>query len=226
MSHAPHTASRDGIAFLGRHDRSRALARARRRTAVVRVLRVALPVAALGVASLYVLPSLLTVAVPGGGQASVERVDIAAGGLKMVNPRIKGVSERGAYDVRADDAVQQVSTPELITLNRINAELTTKDGAKTVLVAPGGLFHSKAEELTFSDGVAIDGTAGLVARLRTAKAFLKDKRIVSDDPVDLRFHASTIRASGMTIFVDEARAVFTGRVAVHIERQPAVRATP
>jgi lipopolysaccharide export system protein LptC len=206
------------MAFLRRADRSRAVARAAAHSRRVRALRVALPIAAAGVASLYVLPQLLTVQIA-GGTASVERVDVGSGGLRMVNPRIRGVTDKGSYDVRADDAVQQVKAPELMTLNRINAEFTTQDGGKTVLTAPTGLFHSKLEELTLNDGADISGTAGLTGKFKTAKAYIKEKRIVSEDPVDLRMHDSTIRADRMELFTAEQRAVFTGRVVAHLERR-------
>ncbi len=43
---------------------------------------------------------------------TVKGLDITSGGLKMVNPRFKGVSEKqGAYDIQADSALQHFSDP-------------------------------------------------------------------------------------------------------------------
>lgn len=199
-------------------DRRKAFRAARRHSAFVKVLRVLFPVMALGVASLYFLPSEMVIETD-AGRASVDSIDISDGGLKMMNPRLQGVHEKhGAYDIRADHATQRVDDPSLITLNTIQGELTAQDGKKTVLKAPSGIFHSKKEELIFNNGLSIAGEAGFRGKLQTATAFFRSNKLVSKDPVDLGFHGSTIKASSMTFHSSEARAIFEGNVRVHLER--------
>ncbi len=205
----------------GGGDRTRALQAAKRHSMLVKALRVLCPLVALGVAGLYFLPSRMTVDVE-GGQASVDDIVISEGSLKMVNPRINGVHERhGVYDIRADTATQQVSNPDLITLNTVQGELVSRTGEKTTLVAPSGLFDSKKEQLTFDTGLTIGGDAGYSGQLQTATAFFKDNKLVSTDPVALAFRNTTINAEGMTFYSGEKRAIFTGNVRVHLEREPA-----
>jgi len=199
-------------------DKTRAFQAARRHSAMVRFLKVGLPVAALGVAVLYVLPSQLTYKIE-GGEASVEAVDISSGGLKMVNPRIKGVHDKqGVYDIRAESATQHVSQPELMTFATINAEIVSQQGEKTILTAPSGIFHSKKEELTFDNGVTIGGEAGISGKLKTATAYMQDNRLISNDPVELAYHGHTISADAVTLHSGESRVIFTGNVRVHLER--------
>jgi lipopolysaccharide export system protein LptC len=205
-----------GFGYTG--DRTKAFGAAKRHSALVKFLRLVCPAAAVCVIALYFLPSKLSVQVD-GGEASVESVDLSDGGLKMVNPRIKGVHEKhGVYDLRAETATQQVETPELITLNAITAELVSNSGEKTTFTAPSGLFQSKKEELTFDSGVTIGGNAGFAGKLKTATAFLQSNKLISTDPVELAFRSSTIKARSMTYYSADSRAIFEGGVRVHLER--------
>ncbi|WP_088344064.1 MULTISPECIES: LPS export ABC transporter periplasmic protein LptC [Rhodomicrobium] len=204
----------------GAIDRTRALRSAKRHSARVRTLRWLLPVLCVCVAALYFLPMQYSVEIA-GGEASVKDVVLSDGGLKMVNPRIKGVHEKyGVYDIRAEDATQQIKNPELMTLNVINAEIVSPSGQRTVLTAPSGLYQQKLEELTFDNGVLIGGDAGIAGKLKTATAYMQSNKLVSTDPVDLAFHSSTIKAQSMTYYSSEGRAIFEGNVKVHLERQP------
>jgi lipopolysaccharide export system protein LptC len=203
----------------GASDRTRAIRSAKRHSALVKLMRWLFPVLSVCVTALYFLPMQYSVPVP-GGTATIEDYEISDGGLKMVNPRIKGVHEKyGVYDIRADHALQQATNPELMNLNVINADVVAPNGQRTVLTAPSGIFHSKKEELTFDNGVVINGDSGMSGRLKTATAFMKDNLLVSKDPVDLAFHNSTIKAQSMTYYSNEGRAVFEGSVKVHLERK-------
>lgn len=203
----------------GAGDRTKAIKSAKRHSARVRILRWFLPFASVCVAALYFVPMQYTVAID-GGEASVESIDLSEGGLKMVNPRIKGVHEKhGVYDIRADHATQHIENPDLITLNTIAADVVSPSGQKTRLTAPSGIFHSKQEELTFNNGVVIDGDAGMAGTLKTAMVFMQTNTLISNDPVDLAFHNSTIKAQSMTYYSSEGRAIFKGNVKVHLERK-------
>jgi lipopolysaccharide export system protein LptC len=200
-------------------DRAKAFRAAKRHTLMVHGLRWFLPLAAIAIAGLYFLPSKITVEV-GGGEASIEAVDLSGGALKMVNPRFKGVNEKqGVYDFQAEYATQEVTNPDIINLNVITAEITSNVGEKTTLKAPSGIFERKKEELTFDKGVVIGGDAGYSGTLKTATAFMQSNMVISKDPVDLAFKENTIKADSMTLYSSESRAIFEGRVKVHLERK-------
>lgn len=201
-------------------DRTKAFRAAKRHSARVKLLRLLLPLGAVCATGLYFLPSRLSVAIK-DGEASIESLEVSSGGLKMVNPRIKGVHEKyGVYDIKADHATQQAKNPELMNLTSISAEITSKTGEITVLTAPSGIYHSKQEELTFDNGVVIGGDAGISGTLKTATAFMQAHKLISRDPVDLAFRDTTIKAQSMTLYSGEGRAVFEGNVKVHLERKP------
>jgi lipopolysaccharide export system protein LptC len=199
-------------------DRAKAFRDAKRHSVRVKLLRLLLPVIAVCIGALYLWPARIEIETP-AGKATIDTVAFSGDGLKMVNPRIKGVHEKhGIYDIRADHATQQVKNPELINLNVINAELTAKNGEKTTLTAPSGIFHSKNEELTFDNGLTIGGNRGFAGQLKTATAFFQSNKLITTDPVDLAYGESTIKARSMTLFSGEGRAVFEGGVIVHLKR--------
>jgi lipopolysaccharide export system protein LptC len=200
-------------------DRAKAFRAAQRHSALVRLLRLLLPMSAIGAVGLYFLPSKLSVQVK-GGEATIDSINVISGGLKMVNPRIKGVNEKyGVYDIRAENATRQLKDPDLMNLNAITAEITSKTGELTTLTAPTGIYQAKQEELTFDHGVVIGGDGGISGTLKTATAFMQGHMLVSHDPVDLSLHGTNIQAQNMTLYSSEGRAVFEGNVKVHMERQ-------
>ncbi len=199
---------------------------ARRHSKMVRFLRRFLPICAALIGSLYIIPSQFSVNIA-GNEASIESVAIAPEGLKMINPRIKGRhSAQGAYDVRAESAAQSLTNPDIITLSTIKADLISNSGEKTVMIAPGAVYDSKAEQMTFNQGVDIERSSGLKAKLKSAVAYLQKSLVVSNEPVEVRLHESFIRADSLELFTEEARAIFRGRVYVHLKREQGTAGTP
>lgn len=207
-------------AFPSAGDRAKAFRAALRHSWRVRMLRYALPAAALVIAGLYALPGEIKVKTR-DGEATIKKVEMTGEGLKMTNPRLKGVhAKHGTYDIRAESATQNPKQPELMTLHSITADIVANNGGKTMMTAPSGLYHTKREELTFDKGLTIGGDAGLAGQMKTATAYFANHVLVSGDPVSFAFHGSTIKAEGLTYYTSEARAIFTGNVEVHLERAP------
>jgi lipopolysaccharide export system protein LptC len=215
-----HRASGSGASIRLR-DRSAEFRRAKRHSRLVAALKILLPLSAAGILSLYVLPSLLRVSVDGGrGTATVEAVSLEAGALKMVNPRVTGVHDKqGEYDLRASSATQQAANPDVLFLDAINGKMTNATGEITTIIAPAAEYNNRAEEMIFTDGVTLTRTPAMSAVFETAKVYIKEQRIVSETPVEVRLHDSTIRADRLTLYTADARAIFEGRVRVHLARQ-------
>jgi lipopolysaccharide export system protein LptC len=202
-------------------DRAREFRRAMRHSALVRVLKVLLPLIAAGVLSLYALPSLLTVSIDKGrGEASVRAVTVEAGSLKMLQPHVRGVNDKNdAYDFVADTATQASRTADTMYLVNIRGQVTGHDGVITRLTAPDGVHDSKAEQMIFNNGAVVTRDPDFSATFKTATAYMKQQMVISKTPVLVRLHESTIESEGMTLFWNEQRAIFEGNVRTHIERQ-------
>ncbi|MGO9459340.1 MAG: LPS export ABC transporter periplasmic protein LptC [Rhodomicrobium sp.] len=201
--------------------REREFRRARRHSAMVRVLKVTLPLLAAGILSLYALPSLLKKSIDHGrGTATVRAITVEAGALKMMEPHVKGVNERGeAYDFTADTATQAAKDADIMYLEMVRGKMTGLDGRVSALTAPNGVHNNKAEEMTFNNGAVVTRDGGMSAAFQTATAYMKQQMVISKTPVVVRLHESTIHADNMTLYWGESRAVFEGGVRTHIERQ-------
>ncbi|MEJ2117880.1 MAG: hypothetical protein P8Y67_05740 [Alphaproteobacteria bacterium] len=201
-------------------DRARAFHAALRHSTRVRTLRILLPLVAVSLIGLYFLPQRIAVKTK-DGEISVKTVRMSGDGSVMLDPHYRGVHEKhGVYDIRAKSATRKKEQPNLVKLDTIRAQIVAKDGKKTTLDAPSGIYHTKKEELTFDNGAAIGGDAGFSGRLRSATASMADHVLISAEPVEFAFHGNTVRAEALTYYTSEARAIFTGNVRVHLERAP------
>jgi len=202
---------------LSAEERARAFRAARRHSIAVKTLKVLLPLATLGIVSLYFIPQKLSVEI-GGATASLEGVSVESGNLKMVNPKLSGMHpDYGRYEIRADTAMQDVDTPKKVALDAITGSLVSPEGDTTKLKALSGLFDTEAKQLTFDEGVSIDGRAGLSVKLRSATVHFADQLIVSEEPVDMQFRGSQITANGVRLNTGDARVRFSGDVRVRLE---------
>jgi len=138
--------SRGFVTSLSEDERARAFRAARRHSILVKVLRVCLPIAAVGVVSLFFIPTQLSFEID-GATASLDGVAIESGNLKMVNPTLSGVhDDYGRYDIRADTATQKVETPNKVVLQDISGTLVSPEDDITRLSGDGA-FHRSADRI-------------------------------------------------------------------------------
>jgi len=209
--------SRSFVVELSQSERARAFRAARRHSVVVKTLKVLLPLAAIGVISLYFAPTRLTIEID-GATASLQGVSVESGNLKMVNPKLSGMHpDYGRYEIRAQTALQAVDTPQMVTLDAITGSLVSPEGEATRLEALSGLFDTQERRLTFRQGVSIEGRAGLSVEMRSATVHFADQLIVSDEPVSMSFRGSQITADSVRLHTGDARVVFSGAVKVRME---------
>jgi lipopolysaccharide export system protein LptC len=196
--------------------------RARAHSKTVFALKGVLPLMAALILSLYALPSFLKVPVDNGrGTLTARGVAVSSGTFVITDPHVRGVNDRGEpYDITADSTKQAFNSPELMYLSVVRGKMTGADGKVTTLSAPDATHNTKAEEITFANGLTVAHDGGMSATFQTATAFMKGQTMVSKTPVVVRLHESTINAESMTLNWSENRAVFEGNVRTHIEREP------
>jgi lipopolysaccharide transport protein LptA len=196
-------------------ERTRAFLVARRHSRLVRLLRVVLPLAAAGILAAYVL--VLTVSWQfGAGRFRVGAIQITADDLSMKDPTYFGVNKDGGrYKVQAKRAIVALNQNAPIKLIDVTGELV-QTSAVTKLKAKHGLFDNPKNELELFDGIEIDGTNGLSARLSRAMIYSKANKIVSKDPVVATTPTGSVQASAMTMNTKTRAVEFRGAVAVRL----------
>lgn len=203
-----------------RADRRKALAAARRHSRLVRILKVLLPVSAIGVVGLYFVSSKITITV-GDIEASVGRIEVNRERLRMVKPKLEGVNrQNGLYVMTADYAEQDVSKPSTIFLHGVKAEMTNPKKGWSRMTAPKGTFHTQKEHLDLFGDIKVASSSGMTARLTSAAIDLNTNMIRSQEPVRVEFINGTIDAKTIEINAGERVIFFRGEVRAHVKKRP------
>jgi lipopolysaccharide export system protein LptC len=207
---------------------ARAFRAAQRHSWRVRLLRRALPAAAIGGFVLLLLgtwldPLRLYRKLP----VEFSRITISGNKLTMEAPKLTGFTrDKRPYVVTADSAAQDLTKPDLVELTNINGQVEQADRGMTELRAKSGLYDMKAEHIHVFDGVEIRASGGYRANLREAFFEVRKGHIVSKDPVDVVFPEGNLQASRLEIFDHGAKAVFDGGVTMTVKlSKPAKAAT-
>ncbi len=205
----------------------RAFRRARRHSLIVKVLRIAMPLTAASVTGYYALTLGWTWQL-GAGRLKVGEVQLTADDLTMKNPTYFGLTkEGGRYEVRAKKAIVEFNKEAPIKLIDIDGDLLQTNDVTTKLKAKHGLLDNTKSELELYDGIEIDASNGMKARMSRAMVYNKEHRVVSKEPVDLTMPTGRVQGSSMTMRTDTREATFIGDVKAHlISSTQAGRAAP
>ncbi len=196
--------------------RARAFLAAQRHGRLVRLFRIVLPLAAGGA----VLAFAVYVAAKWHLESSkikVSGIEITADDLSMKDPTFSDATSDGRYEVRAKRAVFAFSRQNApIKLIDISGDLVQTGGATTKLKAKNGLYEKAKGELELFDGIEIDGTNGLIARLSRATIYIKESKVVSQHPVSAMTPTGSVEAKALTMHTKTRLAQFRGKVSVRL----------
>jgi lipopolysaccharide export system protein LptC len=186
----------------GRGNSERAYRAAVRHSRRVRILRIAVPAAAvLALAGGIGYPALLNpmrmlAKIP----VDIGSVVVSGTKIMMQQPRIAGFTrDNRRYDLTAQAAGQDVTKPDLVELQGIHATMEMQDNAAFDMTALNGLYNSKTELLTLSNNIVVTSTNGYEARLSEAVLDIHAGKIVSEKPVVVKTATSNIDANRMEV---------------------------
>jgi lipopolysaccharide transport protein LptA len=206
----------DAASSVSLAQRARAFAEARRHSRLVRLLRGALPLAAVGMLLVYAVVLAVSWQI-NAGRLRVAGIEITADDLVMKEPSYFGVtSDGGHYQVRAKRALVAFNQSGPVKLIDIGGDLVQTDKVTTKLKAKHGLFDNAKGELELFDGIEIDSTNGLIASLSQATIYSKESRVVSKQPVSANTPTGSVQAAAMTLLNKERLAQFRGTVSVRM----------
>jgi lipopolysaccharide export system protein LptA len=203
--------------------RSRAFRAARRHTLVVRASRWLLPVGVVAAMGAYAFALFGTWSLrigPGTIQASAIRV--GADDLKMTGVRYNGIGKDGSrYDVRAREAAVDFAQTGPVKLLGIDGDLVQPTGVVTRLKAVRGAIDNKTGEMDLRDGVEVDATNGLKARMPSAKVWSKENRLAATEGVVAELPSGRIQAGAMAFETKARVGAFSNGVTVRLTQDAA-----
>jgi lipopolysaccharide export system protein LptC len=217
-----------GFTTVGRTDdhNDRAFRGARRHSRNVRLLRVLVPA---GVIGGIVLVSLVTYV--SSGRLSYKLPNdmgtlvISGTKITMESPRLAGYTkDQRGYEVTAKAAAQDMSKPEFVELKELRAKLAMQDSNSAELVTVGGLYNTKSEILTLGPNILLKSTNGYEALLIDAVVEVKQGRITSDKPVEVKMTRGKLNANRLEVINSGEIIRFEGGVVMHLDpEQPAAK---
>src|ERR1039457_2278987 len=181
---------------VSRDDSARAFRSARRHSRVVRILRIAIPLAVvLGLTSIslitYFNPLRMLAKLP------INLDDLVVSGTKitMEKPHLSGFTKDArAYEFTADAAAQDLTKPDIVELHNIHAKLQMEDKSMMEMSATAGIYDTKRETLILDRNILLSSSTGYTGRLSRATVDVRKGYIVSEQPVELEMLQGTLNA--------------------------------
>jgi lipopolysaccharide export system protein LptC len=192
---------------------------AHRHSALVRALRILLPIVIVAATGGFIGAAYLgSMSVPG---VSFKGIDFQSNSLVMDSPQVSGFNgSKHSYELSANKAIQNLQNPEVVTLEGIDARLGIDTGDSATLGAGRGIYDSKAETLMLRDGISVKTSTGYEAKLDRADVDLRSGVMRASEPVELRSVDGTIRGNHVEIVEGGKRIIFTKGVSMTFGAQP------
>lgn len=186
---------------MSRGDSERAFRAARRHSRMVRVLRVAVPLATVfGVGIVFAIVYFNPLRM-------LDKLPIDAGGLvvsgtkiTMEHPHLSGYTrDDRAYELTADAAKQDLTKPDMIELSNIHAKMQMQDKSIVELSALIGLYDSKSEKLKLNQNIVFTSSTGYRGKLSEATIDIRKGHVVSVHPVRVEMLQGDLDANRLEI---------------------------
>lgn len=193
--------------------RRAAYAHALKHSRRVKRLKVLLPVGAVVVTLAFVAVSVVRSFLP--DNLEIGGATIEDGQIVMEKPAISGRNADGiAYSMTAARALQSITSPNIMRLQDITAQVPVNDQLLARVRAKGGIYDRTADTLDMTEPFSLNLSNGLVANFSSAKLDVKKGTLISDKMVSIAAPRATVVAQSINIEDKGQTIVFTGGVQV------------
>ena len=199
---------------MGRGDSARAFRAARRHSRVVRILRVAVPLAVvLGFGGVFLVTYLNPLRMLAKLPVDVGNLVVSGTKITMEKPHLSGFThDARAYELSADAAKQDLTKPDLIELHNIHAKVQMQDKSTMEMTAATGVYNSKSEILKLDQNIVLSSTTGYSGQLSEAIVDIRKGHVVSEKPVEVKMLKGTLNANRLEIIDSGDLVRFDGGV--------------
>lgn len=196
------------------HGQENAYIKAVRHSARVRRLKVILPLGAAIISLTFIAVSLIRTWVP--DEVTLESSKVENGKIVMEKPALAGRNNQGFdYSMNAERALQDIASPNLMTLEKVLAAVPMNDIVAQV-VAQEGIFDRATNRLQMTAPFDINLSNGLQAKFQSANVDLKAGTMDTDKPVAIKTKEGSINAESLRIADNGKTITFTGQVRARI----------
>ena len=200
----PHLAgsSRPGGGHRQPRGTARAARQARRHRRFAVVMTVALAVASMALAGVFVVRSGMLPDTERQEPAVRQQTAVSNKSVKLLKPKITGFGRRAhSYAVTATSAEQDEDNPAVVSLDKVVADLKLKKSGDVVkITADRGKYDNDDETLHLEGDIRIRSARGYAADMIVADVFLQKGRMVSDRPVTVILPSGYVQANGVELW--------------------------
>lgn len=185
-------------------------------SALVRKLKVFLPILAAVISAAFIVVSIIRTYLP--ETLSVESARIENGKIVMERPAISGRNKDGInYSMIANRALQDIQNSNMISLEDVKAAVPINDDVIARVTASGADFDRGTDMLDLVKPFDVNLSNGITARFKSAHLDINAGVMDSRDPVDISMKEGSIVADSLKI-TDKGRTItFQGKVRLHLE---------
>ena len=193
---------------------------AARHSRMVRILRVAVPAAVVLAMAMVIGISvfnpfrMLAQKIP----LDIGNVVVSGSKITMESPHLSGYTpDQRPYEMWAKTAVQDVTDPDHVELNKLRTKLLMQDGSTVFLDSLTGYFDNKAQTLDLQKDIFLQTTTGYEARLNQAHIDMAKNTVDSDQHVDVKLTDGTLSADRLRIINGGEVIRFEGNVVMYLD---------
>lgn len=181
----------------------------------VRRLKILLPLIAILIGAAFVAVSFIRTYLP--EELEIENATIENGKIVMSNPAISGRNDQGiSYSMKANRALQDVASPDMITLEQIIAKMPVKDDVTALVTAQSGIYNRARNQLQLDKPFTLDLSNGLKATFQSAYLDVPAGEMSSKTPVKITTGDASIVAQSLRMTDKGRNIVFEGAVRVNV----------
>ncbi len=143
--------------------------------------------------------------------------------VTVVDPKITRFGKKSrTYIIRAASAIRSENQPDIVYLKLIDAEIRDPNSRDRIYVtADQGTFNSKTDEMILKHNIRVRTLKGYRAFLSSAHIWLKQGRMVSNNPVIVYMPKGTIAANGLEMLENGKHIRFLNRARMVIDADKA-----
>jgi lipopolysaccharide export system protein LptC len=193
---------------------------AARHSRLVRVLRIAVPAAVLLAMAVVVGVSVFNPFRMLMPKLPIDTGNLLVSGTKvtMESPHLAGYTpDQRPYEMWANTAVQDLTDPDHVQLNKLRTKVMMEDGSTAWLDARTGNFDNKQQTLDLHKDIFMKTTNGYEARLSQAFVDMAKNTVTSDEHVDVKMTNGTVSSDRLRIYGGGEVVRFEGNVVMNLD---------
>lgn len=178
--------------------RLRAFRAARRHSRIVRILRVALPLAGFAAVAGFVVVARL--ALPGNLDLGAAQLSVTKNSIIMDRPHLTGFDRHHReYSLSASRAIQPLTNPMAVRLEDLQATVESAAGASTTIKAEAGDYDHNKNTLKLLGPITIDSSEGYLLRMTDADVNFTAGTLASSNDVTIGYGGSHITGKSLAV---------------------------